>query len=86
MMGSMRRRASSGDIAASFAARSDAASKEISGADGSVITQLWGVGTTLIYGFVMSFIILKVCEKMSPSEPASSLVSATIGPVGDSSG
>ena len=37
-------------------------SKEISGADGSVITQLWGVGTTLIYGFVMSFIILKVID------------------------
>ena len=38
------------------------ASKEISGADGSVITQLWGVGTTVIYGFVMSFIILKVID------------------------
>jgi Amt family ammonium transporter len=38
------------------------ASKEISGADGSLITQLWGVGTTLIYGFVMSFIILKVID------------------------
>ena len=38
------------------------ASKEISGADGSVITQLWGVGTTLIYGFVMSFFILKVID------------------------
>jgi ammonium transporter, Amt family len=38
------------------------ASKEISGSDGSVITQLWGVGTTLIYGFVMSFIILKVID------------------------
>src|SRR5712672_1795966 len=38
------------------------ASKEISGADGSVITQLRGVGTTLIYGFVMSFIILKVID------------------------
>src|SRR5712671_4804397 len=38
------------------------ASKEISGADGSVVTQLWGVGTTLIYGFVMSFIILKVID------------------------
>jgi Amt family ammonium transporter len=38
------------------------ASKEISGADGSVITQLWGVGTTLIYGFVMSFIILKAID------------------------
>ena len=38
------------------------ASKEISGVDGSVITQLWGVGTTLIYGFVVSFIILKVID------------------------
>src|SRR6266853_1246081 len=38
------------------------ASTEISGADGSVIIQLWGVGTTLIYGFVMSFIILKVID------------------------
>jgi Amt family ammonium transporter len=38
------------------------ASKEISGADGSVVTQLWGVGTTLIYGFVVSFIILKVID------------------------
>jgi Amt family ammonium transporter len=38
------------------------ASKEISGADGSVITQLWGVGTTLIYGFAMSFIILKLID------------------------
>ena len=39
------------------------ASKEISGSDGSVITQLWGVSTTLIYGFVMSFIILKIIDK-----------------------
>ena len=38
------------------------ASKEISGVEGSVITQLWGVGTTLIYGFGMSFIILKVID------------------------
>jgi Amt family ammonium transporter len=38
------------------------ASKEISGLDGSVLTQLWGVGTTIIYGFVMSFIILKVID------------------------
>jgi Amt family ammonium transporter len=38
------------------------ASKEISGADGSVITQLWGVGTTLIYGGVTSFIILKLID------------------------
>jgi Amt family ammonium transporter len=38
------------------------ASKEISGADGSVVTQLWGVGTTLIYGGVVSFILLKVID------------------------
>jgi Amt family ammonium transporter len=38
------------------------ASKEISGAEGSVITQLWGVGTTVIYGFVASFIILKLID------------------------
>jgi ammonium transporter, Amt family len=38
------------------------ASKEISGADGSVVTQLWGVGSTLIYGFGMSFLILKVID------------------------
>jgi Amt family ammonium transporter len=38
------------------------ASKEISGSDGSVLTQLWGVGTTLIYGFVMSLIILKLVD------------------------
>jgi hypothetical protein len=36
------------------------ASTEISGPTGSVITQLWGVGTTPIYGFVMSMIILKL--------------------------
>ncbi len=38
------------------------ASKEIAGVEGSVLTQLWGVGTTLIYGFVMSFIILKLID------------------------
>jgi ammonium transporter, Amt family len=38
------------------------ASKEISGSDGSVLTQLWGVGTTLIYGFTVSYIILKVLD------------------------
>ncbi len=38
------------------------ASKEISGSDGSVITQLWGVGTTVIYGFAVSFILLKVID------------------------
>jgi Amt family ammonium transporter len=38
------------------------ASKEIAGVDGSVVTQLWGVGTTLIYGFAMSFLILKIVD------------------------
>jgi Amt family ammonium transporter len=38
------------------------ASKDIGGADGSVVTQLWGVGTTLIYGFVMSYVILKLID------------------------
>jgi Amt family ammonium transporter len=37
-------------------------SKEISGVDSTVLTQLWGVGTTLIYGFVMSMIILKLID------------------------
>jgi Amt family ammonium transporter len=37
-------------------------SKEISGAEGSVLTQLWGVGATVIYGFVLSFIILKIID------------------------
>ncbi len=37
-------------------------SKEISGAEGSVLTQCWGVGATLIYGFIVSFIILKVID------------------------
>jgi Amt family ammonium transporter len=37
-------------------------SKEISGMEGSVLTQCWGVGATLIYGFIMSFIILKVID------------------------
>jgi len=38
------------------------ASKDIGGSDGSVVTQLWGVGTTLIYGFVVSFAILKLID------------------------
>ena len=37
-------------------------SKEISGSDSTVLTQLWGVGTTLIYGFIMSMIILKLVD------------------------
>jgi Amt family ammonium transporter len=39
------------------------ASKEISGLDGSVLTQLWGVGTTVIYGFVVSFVLLQIIDK-----------------------
>ena len=38
------------------------ASKEIGGVEGSVVTQLWGVGTTIIYGGVVSFVILKVID------------------------
>jgi ammonium transporter, Amt family len=38
------------------------ASKEISGVEGSVLTQLWGVGATVIYGFTVSFILLKVID------------------------
>jgi Amt family ammonium transporter len=37
-------------------------SKDISGSESSVLIQMWGVGTTLIYGFIMSFIILKVID------------------------
>jgi len=37
-------------------------SKDISGVDGSVLTQLWGVGTTLIYGPIMSLLILKLVD------------------------
>jgi Amt family ammonium transporter len=39
-------------------------SKQISGSDGSVLTQLWGVGATLIYGFIMSMLILKLVDVM----------------------
>jgi Amt family ammonium transporter len=37
-------------------------SKEISGVEGSVLTQLWGVGATLIYGFIVSMLILKLVD------------------------
>jgi Amt family ammonium transporter len=37
-------------------------SKEISGVDGSVLIQLKGVAVTLIYGFVVSYVILKVID------------------------
>jgi Amt family ammonium transporter len=39
------------------------ASKEISGSDGSVLTQLWGVGTTVVYGFIVSYVILILIDK-----------------------
>jgi Amt family ammonium transporter len=39
------------------------ASKEISGSEGSVVTQLWGVGTTVVYGFIVSYVILLVIDK-----------------------
>ncbi|HMK85418.1 MAG TPA: ammonium transporter [Steroidobacteraceae bacterium] len=38
------------------------ASKQISGADGSLLTQLKGVVTTVLYGFCVSFAILKVID------------------------
>ena len=38
------------------------ASKEISGDDGSVIARLWGVGTTVIHGLVVNFIILNTID------------------------
>ena len=37
-------------------------SKEISGVDGSFLIQLEGVGVTVIYGFAVSFVILKVID------------------------
>jgi ammonium transporter, Amt family len=37
-------------------------SKEISNSEGSLLTQCWGVGATLIYGFVVSYIILKIID------------------------
>lgn len=37
-------------------------SKEISGADGSVLLQLRGVIATLVWSFVMSMIILKLID------------------------
>jgi Amt family ammonium transporter len=38
------------------------ASKAISGSAGSIVTQTWGVASTLIYGFIASLIILKVVD------------------------
>ena len=37
-------------------------SKDISGMEGSLLTQCWGVGATLIYGFIVSFVILKIID------------------------
>jgi ammonium transporter, Amt family len=37
-------------------------SKEISGVDGSVLVQLKGVGFTVVYGFIASFVILKIID------------------------
>jgi len=39
------------------------ASKEISGLNASVLTQLKGVAVTVIYGFAASFVILQVIDK-----------------------
>ncbi len=39
------------------------ASKEISGMDGSVLVQAKGVGVTLVYGFVVSYLILIILDK-----------------------
>ena len=38
------------------------ASKEISGADGSVVTQAIGVSVTVVYGFIVSCVILKLID------------------------
>jgi Amt family ammonium transporter len=40
------------------------ASKEISGVDGSLLTQAKGVLTTVIYGFVVSYALLVVIDKL----------------------
>jgi Amt family ammonium transporter len=39
------------------------ASKEISGMDGSVLTQAKGVAVTVVYGFVVSYVILVIIDK-----------------------
>jgi Amt family ammonium transporter len=38
-------------------------SKEISGVDGSLLTQAKGVGVTLVYGFIASYVILQIIDK-----------------------
>jgi ammonium transporter, Amt family len=40
------------------------ASKEISGMDGSILAQAKGVAVTLIYGFVVSYVILVIVDKV----------------------
>jgi Amt family ammonium transporter len=40
------------------------ASKEIGGVDGSLLTQAKGVLTTVVYGFVVSYAILLVIDKL----------------------
>jgi Amt family ammonium transporter len=37
-------------------------SKEISGVDGSLLVQAKGVAVTVVYGFVVSFVILKIID------------------------
>ena len=37
-------------------------SKEISGVDGSFMQQLLGVGVTVVYGFIASYVILKIID------------------------
>jgi Amt family ammonium transporter len=39
------------------------ASKEISGVDGSLLAQLKGVGTTVVYAFVVSYAILQIIDR-----------------------
>jgi Amt family ammonium transporter len=46
-----------------FNAGSVFVSKEISGLEGSLLIQLKGVAVTLIYGFSVSFVILKMIDK-----------------------
>ena len=39
-------------------------SKEISGVDGSVLVQAKGVGVTVVYGFIVSYILLVIIDKV----------------------
>jgi ammonium transporter, Amt family len=38
------------------------ASKDIGGANGSVVTQLISVGVTVVYGFVVSYVLLRIID------------------------